>query len=144
MYSLKNMKNFRKLNTPLIDSVENDDISSFRKLIFSGANIEERGPSLRTPFFQACAFNNNKMIDLLLYKGAEINIKDSKGQTPLFIVAWGENFDLVKKLLDLGADPEIKDNKGKTFLDKIKNEKDRKMIEDYIDSSRVQIKPVKV
>lgn len=82
-------------------------------LLDSGASLEKRDITGRTPLMIACKNGNYQISKALLAKGANVNNVDQYGSTPLLTVAFsGMNIDipLMKLLLDAGANPDV-DNK---------------------------------
>ncbi|KAF8796502.1 Ankyrin repeat domain-containing protein 23 [Argiope bruennichi] len=89
----------------LIHDVSN--VEDLKKLLLSGANINEKNKFDETPLLRAlCRDVDIQLIKEFLLQGADVNAKDFCGDTPMFIAigCYGDNLDIIRLLLENGAD----------------------------------------
>jgi hypothetical protein len=130
----------------LVQAVQNRDNKRVRKLIDSGADLNQTS-GVWTPMLAAVAGNNEASLKLLLAAGASIDIRqpdgdtlvhrasganlktlvshgadvnatNAKGATPLHYAARFGQLGSARMLLELGADRTLRDRDGKTPLDR--------------------------
>ena len=68
------------LNCALLSAVQNHSLSSLQSLIDSGADVNAKNSSARTPLFAA---KDKEVAQMLIDNGANINAEDSRGMTVL-------------------------------------------------------------
>lgn len=112
---------------PLIDAVHKNHLRVAAFLLDHGAdlNINDRHD---TPFTEACALGNIKMVELLLARGADPNALQPDGgwpphertlnplEAPLHLAARGGNLSIAEILVAHKADLETRDSNGATPL----------------------------
>ncbi|KAF8796500.1 putative ankyrin repeat protein FPV162 like protein [Argiope bruennichi] len=83
------------------------NVEDLKKLLLSGANINEKNHFEETPLLRAvCLEVDIQVIKEFLFQGADVNAKNCFGITPLYcaIARHGDNLDIVRLLLENGAD----------------------------------------
>lgn len=70
------------LNTPLVTAIFHGDVSTVKKFIEYGVNVNEKSNGV-TPLMYAARFNKVEIIEILILNGANINDKDNNGFTAL-------------------------------------------------------------
>ena len=88
---------------------------------------------LNQKLFEAVENGNIREVETLLKQRANINAQNKYYDTLLHWAVWRGYYDMVQFLIDNGADPFIEDTFGETPLDYCKNEKIRKLLENYMD-----------
>lgn len=68
--------------TPLCTAISKGDLSTVKKFIEYGADVNERSNDM-TPLMIAARYNNVEIMEYLLSKGADINFKNDSGMTAL-------------------------------------------------------------
>ena len=101
---------YDKFNSAIND-YKDEKCSKLKKLIKSGANIENQDQYGRTPLFNVLSTNQARV---LLEAGANVNHQDKEGDTPLHSVS--EAFEHTKILFDFGANIHIQNKNGDTPL----------------------------
>ena len=71
--------------TPLIDAINKGEVEAIKKLIESGADVNEVSTNGMTPLLTAVKNNQLEVIEILLAKGANINATNKRGMTALQI-----------------------------------------------------------
>lgn len=86
------------------DAVQEGDLESVKKIVESGANVNERDILGYPPLNHATACGHKAIVEYLISKGADIHGKDKECCTPLHMAAfWGAK-DIAEILLREGAD----------------------------------------
>jgi ankyrin repeat protein len=103
--------------SPLAGAARVGDLEGIRRLVQSGANLNEpSGVNAWTPLHHAIHKNQPGSVRVLLELGADVDAPSPHGVTPLMMAA-GYGYDaIVRILLDHHADPSLKDAKGETAL----------------------------
>ena len=68
--------------SPLCTAISKGDISTVKKFIEYGADVNERSNDM-TPLMIAARYNNVEILEYLLSKGAELNARNESGMTAL-------------------------------------------------------------
>lgn len=119
----KNRKRREKLNKQLIESILKEDIVSVKRLVESGADVNN---DEREPIRYALDLKNMKIARILIRAGADIHKKNRQKQTLLHNMADNGCHEGVKLLLEYDVDVNAQDMYGDTpFL--------RALFHDYID-----------
>lgn len=93
-------------------------LEDIKKLLASGANIEERNGAGLTPLMRALLLNRLDVMRLLIERKADLNARDDAGKTALMLVYQCSNgAEMARLLVDSGADIDMKDPKGFTAID---------------------------
>lgn len=92
------------------------DVSTLRRLIASGANIETVGKDKRTPLLLASAGGRIESVSALLAAGASINARDSGGSTALHWAAEIGDEKVAFLLLSHRPEVNVQDEFGVTPL----------------------------
>ncbi|MEJ2421201.1 MAG: ankyrin repeat domain-containing protein [Acidobacteriota bacterium] len=103
---------FAQQNHELLNKVMQNDIQAVKKLIASGADINQQNQMYgHTPLIIACNYNYVKLAKLLIAEGADVNMRGKDGSSAL-IAAAGNSQELVELLLSKGADIKAKMKDG--------------------------------
>lgn len=102
--------------TPLYFAVANQDISTIKKLLKRGSDVNRIGRNCFSPL--QCAVDNEYLdvVKILLKAGADPNFQSGWGRTALMIAVAHQNIDIVRLLLTQKADPNLADEQGETAL----------------------------
>ncbi|KKQ49827.1 MAG: hypothetical protein US69_C0002G0102 [candidate division TM6 bacterium GW2011_GWF2_38_10] len=92
------------LRQPLHIAAHNGDITTVKKLINQGANVNSKDNKNATPMHYAAHKNHTEIIALLAKHGAQIDSVDDKNFNPLCVAARYGNTESVELLYNLGAD----------------------------------------
>ncbi|WP_313807005.1 ankyrin repeat domain-containing protein [Flavobacterium sp.] len=68
--------------TPLCVAISKGDVTTVKKFIEYGANVNERNNGM-TPLMFAARYNNAEIAKILLDNGADLNAKDNNNKTAL-------------------------------------------------------------
>ena len=96
--------------TPLFEAARHGHISTARRLLKAGANVNHRASEHAlslTPLHLAAIGGSTEAVSLLLEHGAQIDALGRTGATPAFWAMQEGNFDVVVQLLENGSDPTI-------------------------------------
>ena len=103
--------------TALDRAAEMGRLDIVKKLLDSGADLEESPRGNLTALMRACRHRGNvEVVRLLLSKGAAVNGRARSGTTPLMFAASSGRVDIAKILLAAGADPNARTKTGRTAL----------------------------
>ncbi|CAL1277879.1 unnamed protein product [Larinioides sclopetarius] len=103
---------------PLLHDVSN--VEDLKKLLLSGANINERNNLDETPLLSALRREGDfQLIKEFVLQGADVNAKDTWGVTPLYcaVARHGRDLNIIKFLLENGADIQSGKRAFDRFLD---------------------------
>lgn len=101
----------------LLTAVYEGDSEKVRRLLDSGANIEERDPlDGSTPLYAAAEMRKEGIVRLLIERGANIEARNSRGETPLIVAAVMGSLPIVQQLIDAKADVNAVSHLGTTPL----------------------------
>lgn len=103
-------------STPLSQAIEKKNKEQVKKLISSGANVNEKLEDGSTPLIKAIETANNAIVELLVSKGADLNMADGDGVTPLMKAAEKNNMSLCKLLVNRRVNVNAKASNGTTAL----------------------------
>jgi ankyrin repeat protein len=92
------------LNSELFKAIKEDNETTIKLLLDSGADKDTTHGKGWTPLFIAAKYGHVEIVKLLLDLGADINKEDIFEWTPLMIAAINGHDRIVKLLLDAGAD----------------------------------------
>ncbi len=92
------------------------DLSSLRRLISSGANIEGSGGYKRTPLILAASAKRSEAAKILIEAGANVNAKDVANATALHWAAIKGDEKIVALLLNHHAQLDVQNEVGQTPL----------------------------
>ncbi len=110
--------------TPLMLSVQGNNISLVTYLLDKGANVDHENNKGETALFYTTE-NNLSMFNLLVSKGADVSHKTIDNTTLLINAAENKNYTVVKTLLENDADIHVKNNSGHTAFQYIISPHDR-------------------
>jgi ankyrin repeat protein len=99
-------------STPLQWAVYRNDAAEVKRLLKSGAKVEEANAYGATPMQMAAATGNTPILELLLRAGADVDSTNAEGQTALMAVARTGNLEAAKLLLRHGATVDARENWG--------------------------------
>lgn len=85
------------LNTSLLESALQGDLTKVQSLIGQGADVNLAGTDGRTPLINAAGSGNVELVKFLLERKALINVKTKTGETP-FLVAAQKGYPEIMKL----------------------------------------------
>ena len=105
--------------TPLIHSIELDDIEVAIMLIEGGADVSigEDNYIGRQPIHLAsCSGHYDVVHSIILRSGSSVNAVDGRGLTPLHWASQSAHMHIINYLLDNGAHINVRDDFGKTPL----------------------------
>lgn len=103
-------------SSDILAAAARGDAARVTALLSSGASVEARDGSGRTPLLLATHGNHVEVARLLIAAGADVNAKDSISDTPfLYAGAEGRN-DILKMTLQAGADLASTNRYGGTAL----------------------------
>ena len=107
--------------TPLIDSIEDQNTELAKKLLSSGSNPNEKDYKNKTALMYAAESGNLELVDLLLTAGARVESREKKdhigeggGMRAIHYAASSGKIEVVERLLAAGAKFEVKANDGYT------------------------------
>lgn len=99
-------------NSQLLTKTMQNDMAAVKKLIESGANINQQNERYgHTPLIIACVYGYEDLARYLIAKGADVNIKGKDGSTAL-IAAASNSKALVELLISKGADARARMSNG--------------------------------
>lgn len=108
--------------TVFISAIKNNDISTIKRLIKGGANVNVSNEFGQTPLHMAAFLyaahqqSGRELLELLIKCGADVNAKDKDNRTPLYYAVCRLEYNdsdhallssCLRSLLDAGADPNI-------------------------------------
>ena len=100
-----------KIDPPIFEAVESDDLSEVRQHIAEESDIDERNLINETPLIRAASYGYLDIVVYLCEEGANIDAQYDAGNTPLIVACWHGHLDVVKFLVNRGANVQVK-NKG--------------------------------
>ena len=104
-------------SSDLFDAVETGKVSSVKRLLEAGIDINQQNEHGETVLYTAVENDNPKLVKLLLQKGAIVNYSESDADEPLlFLAVKVGNPAIVHLLLENGSDINQQDYDGKTAL----------------------------
>lgn len=86
------------------NAIQEGDLETVKKIVESGANVNERDILGYPPLNHAAACGNKAIAEYLISKGADIHGKDKEEYTPLHMAAFFGAKDIAEILLREGAD----------------------------------------
>ena len=95
----------------LHDAIRSNNLEWAKRLINSGANINEMDNEMKTPLHLAVAHRNTQMVELILSHGGNVNKLGWIG-TPFHVAVYRGKINLVKLLIDKGAKLNIMSDRG--------------------------------
>lgn len=100
----------------IYNAIELDDISTVKRLIDEGVNLNAIDPSYGSsyPMDSAIFYNRIDMVRLLVSKGCNIRMKKSGGDTYLHGAAAFGRLGIVKMLIAAGAEVDVADKEKET------------------------------
>ena len=105
-----------KGKTALMVAASNGELALVRKLLASGAVVDQKNNGRGTALMFAAQYGRREVARLLLEHGAGLNLQGAKGFTALSIAVLKGHLELVRLLLDRGADTAVTDMHGWTPL----------------------------
>lgn len=111
---LKNMNDSGK--TLLMVAAEDGRLDITKRLIDSGANINEKDKQGFTALLHAIFNNRPDIVNILIDNKANLDEKDDQGRTPLLYTVFYDRPDIVNILIDNGVKVDEKDGQGATAL----------------------------
>ena len=100
----------------LVDAAEQQDITTIRKLLDDGVDVDAAQVDGMTALHWAAYHDDLPVATLLVEHKADVNAKNRYGVPPLSLACTNGNGRIVKLLLDAGADPSAKLRSGETPL----------------------------
>lgn len=94
-------------------AVQYEDFEAVKKLVESGADLNQTNLDRKTPLHYAKQLD---MVQYLLEKGADSKLKDKFDKTLLHYAVKDNNIDVIKLLIKNGVNIDQKDNEGNTPL----------------------------
>jgi ankyrin repeat protein len=95
---------FAKDKSPLIKAVESQNIEEVKRLVQSGANINERDELGFSPLLMAVGLNSKSIVLYLVSKGADTHVKANSGFGVLHRAAMNKNPEILKYVINFGLD----------------------------------------
>ena len=111
------------------------DLTKIKRLLASGANINSKDFSNKTPLMYAAEDGAIDTIDFLIKSGANINDTDVRGDSALIIAVKNNNIKASELLIESGADLNIKNEDNKDAFE-IAKDLGHKEIIDFIGKKR--------
>ena len=105
-----------KCDTPLITAIHERDVIGAKKLIESGADLNEKNCNGSTPLIESIALDRIEIAEKLILAGASTKVGDGLNTIPLMIASWYCRRTIVSLLLDHGADVNVIDKDGYSAL----------------------------
>jgi uncharacterized protein len=90
--------------TTLIDAAARGDLPQVRRLLDTGAPIEQRDARGRTPVLAATAGNHVEVARLLISRGADVNAQDNQRDSAFLLAGASGYTGIVRATLAAGAD----------------------------------------
>ena len=109
--------------SPLLLSVYESNIESFRVLIENGADMNFQNDTY-FPLYLACQRENEEMIEMLIKYGADVNARRKKGDTAIMKAAETCTPKIINLLVNAGADIHVRGEYGETPLSRARQNKD--------------------
>lgn len=141
---------------PLHTAVRENNMTEVKRLIASGADVNEKDYTGYTPlhwsanadFLRAASADCLTIAQLLVDAGADVNAHDYYGEnTPLDGAAFWGHEEMIKLLLNAGADVTLKNKAGYTALDEAemfaRNEKVIALLKDAVAANSSYLSLVK-
>ncbi len=103
------------------------DLAAVKKMVESGADINESGPKKMTPLMAGLVSQNQSLVDYLLEKGAKTDSVDERGWNIVHFAASNNNVKMLKLLDSKGMDLNtltVQDNASAYQLAKSYNQED--------------------
>lgn len=88
---------------PLHDAARSGDLEQVRKLIDSGAHIEDRDKTQETPLISGALAGHAEIVAELLKRGADVMARNDRGLTALHAAAYRGDLASAQVLLGAGA-----------------------------------------
>ena len=101
--------------TPLMEAVSDEDEDEVKKLVSSGADLEEQDSEQTTALHYAIYSGNLTIAEILLEAGANPNTLDNYSNALTAALEY-ENYEMAALLYEYGADPKIEDPQGYSAL----------------------------
>ncbi|MCB2292369.1 ankyrin repeat domain-containing protein [Clostridium algoriphilum] len=101
----------------LFAAIQNNDISSVKKLIQKGVNINSKDELGFTPISQSIKMKNLELTKYLISENADINTLVKSEKTCLILAVETNRIDLVNLVIPKIKDINAKDNDGETALE---------------------------
>ena len=98
------------------------DISSIRKAILDGYDINKPDKYGFIPLHRACANHNDEIASLLIQSGSSLNSKGADDWTPIHLASISGAFNCLDSLAKAGIEMDAKDTNGCTALISNKSE----------------------
>jgi len=112
----------KRLDAKLLKAVSQNNISSVRELLESGADINTRSLYNDSILTLSIIEMHEDMALFLIKEGADLNIQNDGGRTALIAAANRGQKPIVKALIDAGADTNIVNSDYNTALDIAEND----------------------
>ncbi len=96
----------------LLAAIRGNDVSSVKKMIDRGADVNAAGPGGELPLAAAVMTGDLDMIKVMVASGAAVDARDDEGNTALMLAAGKGDIKVIEYLLTQGADPNLKNRKG--------------------------------
>jgi ankyrin repeat protein len=100
----------------LFAAAKSGDLETVKRLIASGAPLEEIGERGATALIIASLKENEEVIKTLVMAGANVNAQAEYGITAMFLAVDKGHEKIVKLLIDSGSRMDIKEDKGATLV----------------------------
>lgn len=92
---------------PTVEQMKKDYTKIAKLLIASGADVNAKDESKKTPLYYAALNGNTDMVKVLLESGAEVNAKDEDGRTAYIMACDRGNIETANVLLKAGAEDSL-------------------------------------
>ena len=106
----------------LSEAITTGNLSRIKRLVESGADVNERAGDGGTPLSTAAFHGRLEIFRFLLQKGARPMAKNRDGNTPLHVAAFMGRFEIVNLILSKGANLNILNNRKETPIDVVSGE----------------------
>jgi len=106
----------------LSEAIATGNLSRIKRLVKSGADVNERAGDGGTPLSAAAFHGRLEIFRFLLQKGARPMAKNRDGNTPLHVAAFMGRFEIVNLILSKGANLNILNNRKETPIDVVSGE----------------------
>jgi hypothetical protein len=114
--------NIKDTGPDLSEAIATGNLSRIKRLVKSGADVNERAGDGGTPLSTAAFHGRLEIFRFLLQKGARPMAKNRDGNTPIHVAAFMGRFEIVNLILSKGPNLNILNNRKETPIDVVSGE----------------------